>query len=84
MSIKDNIETSSVLSKPVLGDSAIAFYRDYGKVVEYIGVLSLEEMEISQNNPLLLDKEQVIRVNKVLKELNEDANAKARNSDIQK
>lgn len=56
----------------VLEDS-IVFYRDLGKIVQLIGVLTEEEIQIGQNDPSLLEEDQIIRLENVTKELIKDA-----------
>ena len=56
----------------VLEDS-IVFYRDLGKIVQLIGILTEEEIQIGQNDPSLLEEDQIIRLENVTKELIKDA-----------
>lgn len=58
--------------KSVHGDR-IAFYRRDGKIIQLIGVLTNEEIELTNKDPSLLEEEQVNRINRVLEELKKDA-----------
>lgn len=54
-------------------ENSIVFYRDFGKIVQLIGVLTEEEIQIGQNDPSLLEEDQIIRLENVTKELIKDA-----------
>ena len=47
----------------------IVFYRESGKIIEIVGVLSEEEL---LTDPSLLEEEQKERIQKVIKELEND------------
>ena len=42
------------------------------KVIQILGVLTDKEVELTNTNPSLLDEEQSIRINKILKELEKE------------
>ena len=66
-------------------ENSIVFYRESGKVIQLIGVLTEEEIQIGQENPSLLEEDQIIRLQNVTKELIKDAEEElqaTRDSDI--
>ena len=75
MSIEGNIEESCVRQKRVRGDKAV-FYRESGKILRIIGVLSDDEMSSDFS---LLEESSKQKIRKVIEELEND---KRRNSSV--
>lgn len=66
-------------------ENSIVFYRESGKIIQLIGVLTEEEIQIGQEDPSLLEEDQIIRLQNVTKELVKDAEEElqaTRGSDI--
>ena len=65
------MEWGNVRQKRVPGNK-IAFWRESKKIIQIIGVLSEEEIKLSQIDASLLDEEQIVRIEKVMEELRKD------------
>lgn len=67
------------LKQKKLKDGSFVFYRVNGNVIQIIATLTEEEILLNDTDPSLLEEEQIIRIEKVLKEIEKDGKTKYSN-----
>lgn len=67
------------LKQKKLKDGSFVFYRVNGNVIQIIATLTEEEILLNDTDPSLLEEEQIIRIEKVLKEIEKDGKTKCSN-----